>query len=72
MKISYNRKDDILLFEVGDGEIDYAEEMGPFIVHFNTKGKPLLLEILDASEFLTQTTKVTMKSNDGDRIEIPT
>ena len=72
MKISYNRKDDILLFEVGDGKIDYAEEMGPIIVHFNTKGKPLLLEILDASEFLTQTTKVTMKANDGERIEIAT
>lgn len=70
MKISYNRKDDILIYEVGEGKIDYAEEMRPIIVHFDKKGKPLLLEILDASEFITQTTKFTMKANEGERIEI--
>ena len=70
MKISYNRKDDILVYEVGEGKIDYAEEMGSIIVHFDKKGKPLLLEILDASEFITQTTKVTMKARERKRIEI--
>ena len=70
MKISYNRKDDVLLCEVGKGRIDHAEEMGPIIVHFDKKGKPLLLEILDASEFITETTKVTMKAKEGERVEI--
>ncbi|NMG83381.1 MAG: DUF2283 domain-containing protein [Methanosarcinales archaeon] len=70
MKISYNRKDDILIYEVGEGKIDYAEEMGPIIVHFDKEGKPLLLEILDASEFITQTTKFSMKTIEGERIEI--
>jgi len=70
MKISYNRKDDILIYEVGDGKIDYAEEMGPIIVHFDKQGKPLLLEILDASEFITQTTKFSMKAIEGERMEI--
>jgi len=70
MKISYNRNDDVLIYEIGDGTIDHAEEMGPIIVHFDEKGKPLLLEILDASEFLTETAKVTMKSKEGESVEI--
>jgi len=62
MKISYNREQDILLYEVSDESIDYAEEVGPIIVHFTKQGKPVLMEILDASEFLTATTKITMRS----------
>ncbi len=62
MKISYNREQDILMYEVSDEPIDYAEEVGPIIVHFSKKGKPVLMEILDASEFIATTTKITMKS----------
>ena len=70
MKISYNRIDDVLIYELGEGKIVRAEEMGPIIVHMDENGKPLLLEILDASEFLTQTAKVTMKSKEGESVEI--
>lgn len=62
MKISYNREQDILLYEVSDEPIDYAEEVGPIIVHFTKQGKPVLMEILDASEFLAVTTKITMRA----------
>lgn len=54
MKISYNREQDILMYEVSEESIDYAEEMDSMIVHFTKDGKPVLLEILDASEFLAQ------------------
>ena len=50
------------MYEVSDESIDYAEEVGPIIVHFSKNGKPVLMEILDASEFIAVTTKVTMKS----------
>ncbi len=70
MKMSYNRMDDVLMFEVCKGAIDHAEEIGPIIVHFDKNGKPVLLEILDASEFLSETTKVTMKAKDKDFVEI--
>ncbi|MEW6069457.1 MAG: DUF2283 domain-containing protein, partial [Candidatus Thermoplasmatota archaeon] len=70
MKVSYNRTDDVLIFEVGEGDIDHAEEVGPFIVHFDKKGTPILLEILDASEFLSQTTKITMKAKEGEKVEL--
>lgn len=62
MKVSYDRESDILMIQVGDEKIDYAEEMGPIIIHFTEKGKPVLLEILDASEFLSQTAKISIRS----------
>ncbi|MDI6856456.1 MAG: hypothetical protein QMD21_06740 [Candidatus Thermoplasmatota archaeon] len=46
------------------------EEVGPFIVHFDKKGLPILFEILDASEFLSQTTKITMKAREGEKVEL--
>jgi uncharacterized protein YuzE len=54
MKISYDRESDILLLDQGEkGDIiDYAEEAGSIIIHFTKDGKPVLIEILDASELL--------------------
>lgn len=69
MKISYNREQDILMYEVSDEPIDYAEEVGPIIVHFTKSGRPVLIEILDASEFLAETAKITMKSLDETPVE---
>jgi len=62
MKVDYSKEEDILMYEVSDEPIDYAEEMDSVIVHFTKTGKPVLLEILDASKFLTQTMKATGKS----------
>ena len=61
MKIRNDSEVDILTMEVSEEKIDYAEEVGGIIVHFTEKGKPVVLEILDASEFLTQTTKIAMQ-----------
>lgn len=61
MKISYNREKDIMLLEVSSRKkIDYAEEAGPIIVHFSKDRHPVLLEILDASEFLVAATKASV------------
>lgn len=62
MKINYDRVEDILTIESAEGDIDYAEEMGPLIVHFTKEGKPVVLEILEASEFLTRATKSSIKA----------
>jgi len=69
MKISYNREHDILMYELNYEPIDYAEEIGPIIVHFSKKGKPVLMEILDESEFIAVTTKITMKSMNETPVE---
>lgn len=70
MKVSYDREQDILMVEVSNEPIDYAEDIGPIIVHFTKDEKPVLLEILDASEFLTEATKVTMTSRDETLTEV--
>lgn len=57
MKIKYNKEDDVLIVETAPGQIDYAEEMGPLIVHFTKDDKPVVLEILDASDFLSKATE---------------
>ena len=62
MKVSYNREEDIMMLEISSDSIDFAEEMGPIIVHFSEKRKPVLLEILDASEFIATLAKSTIKS----------
>lgn len=70
MKISYDRKSDIMMLEISAEPIDHAEEIGPIIVHFTKEKKPVLLEILDASEFLTQATRITLKSQREELVDI--
>jgi len=62
----YSPDEDILLYEVSQEPIDYAEETGSVIVHFSKKGKPVLLEILDASKFLAETTLAREKAKSLD------
>jgi uncharacterized protein YuzE len=70
MKVSYNRVDDVLLLEVSDEGIEYAEEVGPLIIHFTKAGKPVLVEILDASDVLTELTRVSVKAQDRELAEV--
>lgn len=58
------------MIKVSDEPIDYAEEVGPIIVHLTKTGKPVLLEIMDAREFLAETTKATMKASGKEFMEI--
>jgi uncharacterized protein YuzE len=70
MKVSYNRKEDILMIETTSDAIDYAEEMGPIIVHFSKANKPVLLEILDASNILASLTKATIRAQKEELQEV--
>ncbi|HHT9132790.1 MAG TPA: DUF2283 domain-containing protein [Candidatus Tripitaka californicus] len=51
-KIRYSKDADAILIELSDKPIDHAEEAGQIIIHFSKEGEPVLLEILDAREFL--------------------
>ena len=51
-KIRYSDDVDALLVELSSEPVDHAEESGPFIVHFSRNGEPVLLEILNAKEFV--------------------
>ena len=62
MKLKYSPEEDILLYEVSAEPIDYAEESGSVVIHFTKDGKPVLLEIMDASKFLAATAKAREKA----------
>lgn len=44
------------MIELNDQKIDYAEQSGDLIVHFSPKREAVLLEILDATQFLKSAT----------------
>lgn len=58
MKFKYNKEDDVLMIEFNKNPIDYAEQSGDLIVHFSPKRELVLLEILEASKFLKETSQV--------------
>jgi len=64
MKARYSRGEDVLLLELSEERVDYAEEMGHVIVHFTKDGRPVILEILDASEFITEISKAAMRASE--------
>jgi len=52
-KIHYDKKSDILYIVLKNGEEDYAEEVSPFVtVEYDSKGKPIGIEIFKARELL--------------------
>lgn len=63
-KIRYSKDVDALMVELSDKAIDYAEEEGQVIVHFSHDGEPVLIEILDAKEFILSTISSVMKEKE--------
>ena len=63
MKIKYSKTENILLLEISNERIDYAEEDGPLIIHYSAKQKPVLIEILDASNVLSPVIKHDRQTN---------
>ncbi|HOJ39941.1 MAG TPA: DUF2283 domain-containing protein [bacterium] len=63
-KIRYSKDVDALLVELSDKSIDYAEEEGQIIIHFSKDGEPVLLEILNAKEFLLGFTTSILKEQE--------
>ena len=63
MNIKYSKAEDILLLEISDGRIDYAEEDEPIIIHYSEGHKPVLIEILEASKILTSVVESKAKIN---------
>jgi len=55
-KITYSKDVDILLIELGDEPIAYAEEEGNTILHYSCDDKLVLIEILDFCHSLPEQT----------------
>jgi hypothetical protein len=53
----YDHESNILSWEIGSGKIDHVREIGNFLIHVTKKEKPVLVEILDASNLIGQLDK---------------
>ena len=60
LHMTYDSQVDVLLVEVSKRSIDHACELGSVIVHFSKDDKPVALEILDASRFVSQATATSL------------
>jgi uncharacterized protein YuzE len=50
-RLRYDADSDVLLIVVSEsGKLSHAEEMGDIVVHLGENGKPLFLEVLNASK----------------------
>jgi len=58
MKFRYDKEDDILMVWFDNKKVNYAEQTRNVIMHFSKDNKPVLMEILEASKFLKQTSQV--------------
>ena len=56
--MEYDIESNILSWEVAQGEISHAREFGNIIIHFSPGGKPVLIEILEASNLIGQIDKL--------------
>ena len=54
----YDSEANIISWETASGKISHAREFGNFIIHLSKTGKPILIEILDASKFIGQLDKI--------------
>jgi uncharacterized protein YuzE len=62
MRVRYNRKEDILTLELSEAVIDHADESGPIIAHLGEDDRLVLLEVLEASDFLAMLTKAAVRA----------
>lgn len=62
-KVTYDADADVVSFEVAPkAKIDYASEVGDFVVHFTKQNKPVLVELLNATGTLNRTVKLMDKA----------
>ena len=70
MKMMYEREKDILIVKISDDKIDHAEENDDIIIHFTEDKKPVLLEILDATEFIIKVISVGMRKDTKELVNV--
>ena len=64
MEFKYFKEADILIIILANEKIEYTEQAGPINIHFSIDKKPVLIEILDATDFLSKALDFTKKAED--------
>ncbi len=54
----YDPEANILSWQISKSSISHARDFGNFIIHFSKKGKPVMIEMLDASSFVSKLDKL--------------
>ncbi len=62
MKYKYDSEADILVLTMSDEKPDFGEQSGPIVTHYTEKGKPVEIEILDASKTVLDLLKPILTS----------
>jgi len=63
MKVEYDRQEDILTVELDlSTPIDHAEQLDTLILHVSSDNRPVLLEVLHASDFVSEVIKASMRA----------
>ncbi|RSN76456.1 DUF2283 domain-containing protein [Candidatus Methanodesulfokora washburnensis] len=63
LKVVYDSEADVLVIKAGDDKPSYGEELtDQVIIHFNERGEPIEIEVLDAMEFLAKLVKTVENS----------
>ena len=60
MKYKYDSKTDILLIELSKGKPDFGEQKENIITHYNKRGIPMEIEILDASKTVAEMVDIVL------------
>jgi len=56
--MQYDLESNIMAWEISKGKIDHVVELGNFLVHVTKTKKPVLVEILNASNMLGKVDKI--------------
>lgn len=62
MEYKYDPKTDILLIKLSSEKPDFGEQKGNIINHYNKKGKPIQIEILDARKTTVKMVEAIVQS----------
>jgi len=67
VKITYDGVGDTLSILLSKEQIAYGEEHGPVIVNYDEKGKPVEIEIMNASKFIGEFLSTIIKAKAGEK-----
>ncbi len=63
MKYKYDQETDILTITLSNEKPDFGEQKDNIITHYNKQGKPIEIEILDASKTALDMMKAMINPN---------
>lgn len=61
MKAKYYKDADLLSLRISKTPYEYAKQEGDVIVHYSKNKEPVLIEIVNAAKFITETTRMLPK-----------